>query len=123
MRENESVAREAQKDEARRESRRAEGIFFLRAYAHVTAKAVTYKATARAKTGGGALGVVLFPLLASFTICQTLLTWRTPETGRAPMSHDFHITVQEIPDACDLSLCVTVVRRSPDADRRGDSRW
>jgi hypothetical protein len=45
------------------------------------------------------------------------------KTGRAPMSHDFHITVQEIPDACDLSLCVTVVRRSPDAVRRGDSRW
>ena len=119
---NDSVARNGESTRLGEKAAERKDLF-LRAYAYVTAKAVTYKATARAKTGGSALGVVLFPLLASFTIHQTLLTWRTPETGRAPMSHDFHITVQEIPDACDLSLCVTVVRRSPDAVRCGDSRW
>jgi hypothetical protein len=116
---NDSVARNGESTRLGEKAAERKDLF-LRAYAYVTAKAVTYKATARAKTGGSALGVVLFPLLASFTICQTLLTWRTPETGRAPMSHDFHITVQEIPDACDLSLCVTVFRSSPDAVRRGD---
>jgi len=42
-----SVARDGEKDKARRESRRAEGIFFLRP--DVTAETVTYKARERAK--------------------------------------------------------------------------